>query len=120
MEKRLYSLNDIMTPKEAAIRWGKSTGTIQHLCNGIKGVSLPVFTSDECRKSGNVFLITKGAMERLYGRELSELVTYEQVVKKVKERHGDEPYIDTWKRVMSKYRESGRLPKAAKNWKCPF
>lgn len=58
---------DVMTTGEAAERWGKNPTTIKHLCTGIAGKWGPKLTSDECRKSGSAWLVTKAAMERIYG-----------------------------------------------------
>lgn len=60
-------LEDVMTTGEAAEIWGKNPTTIKHLCTGIAGKWRPKLTSDECRKSGSAWLVTRAAMERLYG-----------------------------------------------------
>lgn len=59
---------DVMTTGEAAELWGKNPTTIKHLCTGIAGKIPPKFTSEECRKSGKAWLVTRQAMERLYGK----------------------------------------------------
>ena len=59
---------DVMSAQEAADRWGKSHVAIKHLCTGVQGRP-PRLTSNECRKSGGVWLITRAGMERLYGKE---------------------------------------------------
>jgi hypothetical protein len=64
----LYCFTDIMTTGEAAKRWNKSQVSIKQLCTGVQGRP-PRFTSDECRKSGGTWLVTKQGMERLYGKE---------------------------------------------------
>ena len=63
-----YEFDEIMTTGEAAERWGKSSISIKHLCTGIQGRA-PRLTPEECRKSGNAWLVTKAGMERLYGPE---------------------------------------------------
>lgn len=60
-------LNDVMTTGEAAELWGKNPTTIKHLCTGITGKLAPKLTAEECRKSGKAWLVTKAAMERIYG-----------------------------------------------------
>lgn len=62
----MNSLEDIMTAKEAAERWGVAPITIRQACSGYKK-SPPRFTETEARKSGGTWLVTRAAMERLYG-----------------------------------------------------
>ena len=57
---------EYITIKEAAEKWGKSPISVKHLCTGIQGRP-PRLTTEECRKSGNAWLVTKAGMERLYG-----------------------------------------------------
>ena len=64
----MNSLEDIMTAKEAAERWGIAPITIRQACSGYKK-SPPRFTSAESRKSAGTWLVTREAMERLYGPE---------------------------------------------------
>ena len=66
----MNSLEDIMTAKEAAERWGVAPITICQTCSGYKK-SPPRFTETEARKSGGTWLVTRAAMERLYGPELT-------------------------------------------------
>lgn len=61
-------INEIMTAKEAAERWGIAPITIRQACSGYKK-SPPRFTEAEARKSGGTWLVTRMAMERLYGPE---------------------------------------------------
>ena len=66
-EVMVLRFEDVMTTGEAAELWGKNPTTIKHLCTGIAGKWGPKLTSDECRKSGSAWLVTRAAMERLYG-----------------------------------------------------
>ena len=66
----MNSLENIMTAKEAAERWGVAPITIRQTCSGYKK-SPPRFTETEARKSGGTWLVTRAAMERLYGTELT-------------------------------------------------
>jgi len=50
-----------MSAKEAADRWKIDSSTIRH------SIRRGRFKEGECRKSGDVWLIRKSAMERLYG-----------------------------------------------------
>lgn len=61
-------LDEVLTTKEASERWNISRDTIKTACLGQKGYP-PRFTSDECRKSGGTWLVTRQGMERLYGKE---------------------------------------------------
>lgn len=47
---------------------GKAPITVQQACSGYRK-SLPRFTSDEARKAGRIWLVTRAGMERLYGPE---------------------------------------------------
>ena len=57
-------IEEVMTTKEAAQKWGKVQAVIQQNCLGQKGLP-PRFTEDECRK--RTWLVTKSGMIRLYG-----------------------------------------------------
>lgn len=61
-------INDVMTTKEAAERWGLSQQSVKQLCIGAQGRP-PRLTEDECNKSGGTWLVTRQGMERLYGKE---------------------------------------------------
>ena len=60
------ALLEVLTTKEAAEIWELSPTSVKHLCTGIQGRP-PRFTSDECRKSGGTWLVTRTGMTRLYG-----------------------------------------------------
>lgn len=55
-------LNNIYTLKEAAELWGISSPDLLR-----QKIARNRFTSDEVRKSGDTWLITKDAMVRVYG-----------------------------------------------------
>ncbi|MDU3822818.1 MAG: helix-turn-helix domain-containing protein [Veillonella sp.] len=59
---------DVMTAAEAAERWKISPVTVKQACSGQRNTP-PRFTSDECRKSKGTWLVSRQAMERLYGEE---------------------------------------------------
>lgn len=61
-------LNDVMSTKEAAERFGVAANTVQILCTGQKGFP-PRLNESECQKSGGTWLVTRQGMERLYGAE---------------------------------------------------
>lgn len=61
-------IDEVMTTKEAAERWGRLQAVIQQCCLGQKGFP-PRFTNEECRKSGKTWLVTRAGMIRLYGEE---------------------------------------------------
>ena len=57
-------LNDVMTTQEAAERWGVTADSIKQNCLGrVKNG----FVEGEFGKSGKMWLVTRQAMERLYG-----------------------------------------------------
>lgn len=62
------TIYDVMTTQEAAKRWGLAIDYIKQLCTGQKG-NPPRLTTEECRKSGKMWLVTRAGMERLYGKE---------------------------------------------------
>lgn len=58
------TINDVMTFKEAAEKWNKKDNTLRMMVRTdrlIEGV--------DYRKSGNTWIITRNAMEKLYGKE---------------------------------------------------
>lgn len=56
-----------MTTAEAAELWNIPVVTIKQACSGQRGYP-PRFTSEECRKSGHIWLVTRAGMERVYGK----------------------------------------------------
>jgi hypothetical protein len=64
----MTALEDIMTAKEAAERWGLAPITVRQACTGYKKAP-PRFTDKEARKSAGTWLVTRAGMERLYGPE---------------------------------------------------
>lgn len=59
------NLDDVLTLNEASKIYGVPTVTIRQACTGQRGTP-PRFTAEECRKSENVWLVTRSGMERLY------------------------------------------------------
>ena len=64
----MSALEDIMTAKEAAERWGLAPITVRQACTGYKKAP-PRFINTEARKSAGTWLLTRAGMERLYGPE---------------------------------------------------
>lgn len=64
----MSTLDDIMTAKEAAERWGLAQITVRQACTGYKKAP-PRFTNAEARKSAGTWFVTKAGMERLFGPE---------------------------------------------------
>ena len=62
------TLEDVLTASEAANLYGMDESTLRRACSGQKGYP-PRFHDGEFRKSGRVWLITRGAMDRVYGRK---------------------------------------------------
>ena len=59
-------LDDVMTTLEAGERWGVTPNALQQNCRGrVKNG----FRSEEFRKSGQTWLVTRAGMERLYGKK---------------------------------------------------
>ena len=54
-------LADVMTTQEASDLYGRTAHTIKQACESGR------LASDECRKSGKMWLVTRAGMERLYG-----------------------------------------------------
>lgn len=61
-------LYEVMTPIEAAERWGKASITVRQACTGYKKAP-PRFHEDEARRSGTTWLITVAGMTRVFGPE---------------------------------------------------
>lgn len=64
----MNALENIMTAKEAAERWGLAPITVRQACTGYKKAP-PRFTKTEARKSAGTWLVTRAGMERLFGLE---------------------------------------------------
>lgn len=60
-------IEKVMTTAEAAELWNIPVVTIKQACSGQRGYP-PRFTSEECRKSGHIWLVTRAGMERVYGK----------------------------------------------------
>lgn len=56
-------LKDILTISEASQIWGVPLKTLRDRCNISK-----IFTNKDIRKSAGTWLITREAMERVYGK----------------------------------------------------
>lgn len=61
-------LNQVMSPAEAAERWGVAPITVRQACSGYKK-SAPRFRPDEARQSGSSWIITVAGMNRVFGSE---------------------------------------------------
>jgi len=61
------TLQDVLTASEAAQIYGLDESTLRRACTGQKGYP-PRFNEGEYRKAGRVWLITREAMERVYGK----------------------------------------------------
>lgn len=64
-------LNEVMTATEAANRWHMASITIRQACTGYKKADAR-FTTDEARRSGATWLVTKAGMTRVFGPEPTE------------------------------------------------
>lgn len=62
----LRPLDDVLSLTEASELYKVPKPTLQSACTGQKGYP-PLFTDRECRKAGSTWLVTKAAMERVYG-----------------------------------------------------
>lgn len=67
------ALTNVLTVKEASDKWGLAPSTLVSACKGQKG-GKPKFTEKECRQSGKTWLITKGAMQRVYGISIDDRI----------------------------------------------
>lgn len=64
-------IDEVMTTKEVAEKWGRSPVSIKQLCTGAQGRPPRLIVGEECRKSGGTWLITKKGIERLFGGEIT-------------------------------------------------
>lgn len=58
------TINDVMTFKEASENWNKKDNTLRMMVRTNK-----LSEGVDYRKSGNTWIITREAMEKLYGEE---------------------------------------------------
>lgn len=63
----LRPLDDVLSLTEASELYGVPKPTLQSACTGQKGYP-PLFTDRECRKAGSTWLVTREAMDRVYGK----------------------------------------------------
>ena len=61
-------LKEVLTASEAASLYGLNESTLRRACTGQKGYP-PLFSDQECRKAGRVWLIMRQALERVYGKK---------------------------------------------------
>lgn len=61
-------LDEVMTLNEAAIKWGKDNSTLRKRIQNAQFIE-----GKDCRKSGDIWLIRREAMERVYGSEKSSV-----------------------------------------------
>lgn len=62
------NLDDVMTIAEASQKYNVTVSSLRYACVGQKGYK-PIFTDKECRQSGKTWLITRAAMDRVYGNK---------------------------------------------------
>ena len=70
----MIDLKEVLTIPEAAEKYSVSEATLKFACAGraAGGKSYPPrLTSEECRKSGKVWLLSRGAVERLFSKNKS-------------------------------------------------
>lgn len=61
-------INEVLTISEASKIWGKEVSTLRR--NFMNNVTFKL--NVDCRKSGATWLVTKEAMERVYGEPKTE------------------------------------------------
>lgn len=86
-------LNDVMTLQEASKRWNVTADALKQNCRGrVKNG----FKPGEYRKSGKNWLVTRQAMERLYGEEIKMLKVYSTATQKPWFMGTAESYKEVW------------------------
>lgn len=63
----LRPLDDVLSLTEASALYKVPKPTLQSACTGQKGYP-PIFNDRECRKAGSTWLVTREAMDRVYGK----------------------------------------------------
>lgn len=63
----LRPLDDVLSLTEASELYKVPKPTLQSACTGQKGYP-PIFNDRECRKAGSTWLVTREAMDRVYGK----------------------------------------------------
>ena len=63
MDSRRIKINEVLTIAEASSIWNKDVSTLRR--NFMTNASFKL--GIDCRKSGSTWLVTKEAMERVYG-----------------------------------------------------
>lgn len=67
----MSEIDNVLTVPEAAELWGLDPSTIKRACTGQKGYP-PLFRPGEARKAKGVWLVTRLAMERVYGSQIQK------------------------------------------------
>lgn len=62
-------ITDVFTIAEAAQLYNVTVSSLRYACTGQKGYA-PIFTTDECRQSGKTWLISRDALNRVYGDKI--------------------------------------------------
>lgn len=89
-------LNDVMTLQEASKRWNVTADALKQNCRGrVKNG----FKPGEYRKSGKNWLVTRQAMERLYGEEIKMLKVYSTATQKPWFMGTAESYKEAWNMI---------------------
>lgn len=92
-------LNDVMTLQEASKRWNITADALKQNCRGrVKNG----FKSGEYRKSGKNWLVTRQAMERLYGEEIKMLKVINCTSNQHREMGTAESYKEAWELILEK------------------
>lgn len=89
-------LNDVMTLQEASKRWNVTADALKQNCRGrVKNG----FKPGEYRKSGKNWLVTRQAMERLYGEEIKMLKVINCTSNQHREMGTVESYKEAWEMI---------------------
>lgn len=92
-------LNDVMTLQEASKRWNITADALKQNCRGrVKNG----FKSGEYRKSGKNWLVTRQAMERLYGEEIKMLKVINCTSNQHREMGTVESYKEAWDLILER------------------
>jgi len=92
-------LNDVMTLQEASKRWNVTADALKQNCRGrVKNGLKP----GEYRKSGKNWLVTRQAMERLYGEEIKMLKVINCTSNQHREMGTVESYKEAWELILER------------------
>lgn len=98
-----FTIADIMSLSEAAKEWGLDDSTLRKLIKTDK-----VIEGVDYRKSGNVWIITRECMHKIYGKNIKQIKTEENYKKEAQEKRKKEAE-ENYKKIKKKEIEENQI-----------